>query len=145
MPIRPENVDRYPPDWPQIRERILRRAGNCCERCGVANRAIGGRDDKGTFCPAVPEEQMLRLVWPKPGTVSVCAPPAGQPWERLRIIRIVLTIAHLNHLIEDCSDENLQALCQRCHLAHDAEHHARTRYQTRRVGLAAADLFEDAP
>jgi len=31
MPIKPENVDRYPPDWKQIRERILKRAGNRCE------------------------------------------------------------------------------------------------------------------
>lgn len=31
MPIRPENRDRYPPDWPQIRARILARADNRCE------------------------------------------------------------------------------------------------------------------
>lgn len=31
MPIRPENRDRYPPDWPQIRARILVRADNRCE------------------------------------------------------------------------------------------------------------------
>jgi hypothetical protein len=31
MPIKPENVYRYPADWQQIRERILERAGNCCE------------------------------------------------------------------------------------------------------------------
>jgi len=26
---------RYPPDWPQIRARILIRAGNKCEICGI--------------------------------------------------------------------------------------------------------------
>ena len=31
MPIRPENRARYPDDWPAIRERILDRAGGCCE------------------------------------------------------------------------------------------------------------------
>lgn len=31
MPIRPENRDRYPKDWPDIRFRILRRAGYRCE------------------------------------------------------------------------------------------------------------------
>lgn len=31
MPIKPENARRYPSDWPQIRARIQRRAGNRCE------------------------------------------------------------------------------------------------------------------
>lgn len=142
MPIRPENLNRYPADWPHIRGRILRRAGNRCEQCGVANGHLGGRLPDGTFCPAVPEERMLRLVWPKPGTSSACVRPSGKDWVRLRIIRIVLTIAHLNHVVEDCTDENLKALCQRCHLAHDALHHAQTRYWTRRQGKACGELFE---
>lgn len=37
MPIKPENRDRYPADWPQIRERILRRAGGRCEGHESAN------------------------------------------------------------------------------------------------------------
>ncbi len=138
MPIRPENLDRYPADWPWIRARILRRAGNCCERCGVANQAIGGRDRDGTFMPAVPDEIMTRLRWPELGTWSWCC--LGERWEKLRIIRIILTIAHLDHVVENCSDDNLRALCQRCHLAHDAKHHAQTRYRTRRQGLAM-DMF----
>lgn len=40
MPIRPENKSRYPKDWKQIRARILERAGNCCEFCGVPNYSI---------------------------------------------------------------------------------------------------------
>lgn len=31
MPIRPENRSRYPKDWPEIRARILLRAGWRCE------------------------------------------------------------------------------------------------------------------
>ncbi len=31
MPIRPENRDRYPENWPDIRADILRRAGHRCE------------------------------------------------------------------------------------------------------------------
>ena len=27
----------YPPNWPEIRERILKRAGNCFEVCGAEN------------------------------------------------------------------------------------------------------------
>ncbi len=31
MPIKPENKARYPADWPEIRESIRKRSGNCCE------------------------------------------------------------------------------------------------------------------
>lgn len=35
MPIRPENVGRYPRNWAtEIRPEILRRAGHRCENCG---------------------------------------------------------------------------------------------------------------
>lgn len=36
--------------------------------------------------------------------------------------KVVLTIAHLNHIPEDCRPENLKAWCQRCHLTYDGEH-----------------------
>ena len=36
-PIKPENVDRYPADWADIRASILRRAGDRCEKCGAIN------------------------------------------------------------------------------------------------------------
>lgn len=141
MPIRPESRHRYPRDWPQIRARILARAKNCCERCGVPNHQLGGRAKDGTFLPALPKgEKLLRFDWPAPGEHSWCG--AGERLERLRVIRIVLTVAHLNHTPEDCRDENLQALCQRCHLAHDHEHHQRNAYQTRRHGRAR-DMFEE--
>ena len=40
MPIKPENRKRYPADWKQIRKRILDRAGNRCEFCGVENHSL---------------------------------------------------------------------------------------------------------
>lgn len=48
-----------------------------------------------------------------------------------RWVKVVLTIAHLNHQPEDCDEENLKALCQRCHLLYDSEHHRKTAQQTR--------------
>jgi hypothetical protein len=54
---------------------------------------------------------------------------------------VVLTVAHLNHTPEDCRDENLKAMCQRCHLRYDLKHHQQNAYQTRRKGKAAKDLF----
>ena len=34
VPIKSENRSRYPADWPQVRERILKRAGYRCEHPG---------------------------------------------------------------------------------------------------------------
>jgi 5-methylcytosine-specific restriction endonuclease McrA len=38
MPIRPENKERYPDNWKDIRARILARAEDKCEECGAANK-----------------------------------------------------------------------------------------------------------
>jgi 5-methylcytosine-specific restriction endonuclease McrA len=39
--------------------------------------------------------------------------------------RVVLTVAHLDHAPENCHDDNLKALCQRCHNGYDAKERAR--------------------
>lgn len=41
--------------------------------------------------------------------------------------QVVLTIAHLDHNIDNNEPDNLRAWCQRCHLTYDAKHHAQTR------------------
>ena len=46
-------------------------------------------------------------------------------------VRVVLTIAHFNHTPGDDRDENLKALCQWCHLAHDRDQHRATRRHTK--------------
>lgn len=55
--------------------------------------------------------------------------------------RVVLTVAHLDHNPENCDPGNLRAMCQRCHLAYDAEHHRRTAYATRKAKARTRDLF----
>ena len=45
--------------------------------------------------------------------------------------KIILTVAHLNHQPEDCRPENLKAMCQRCHLRYDREHHKESAAKTR--------------
>jgi hypothetical protein len=42
----------------------------------------------------------------------------------------VLTVAHLNHDPQDNRDENLKAMCQRCHLRYDRDLHAENRAKT---------------
>lgn len=119
MPIRADNRGRYPKAWKAIRARILARAENKCEWCGVANGATGYRDKDGTFHPCA-----LDAFDTDTGS---CAPPAH------RTFRIVLTIAHVHDKSpENCADDNLAALCQRDHLRHDLADHMRNAAETRR-------------
>ena len=101
MPI---NYNDYPPNWKtEIRPRILERDGNCCKFCGVENNAMGIRLENGHFLPLSPMEQEAAEL------------------DGLKVIKIVLTIAHLNDPNPmNCDDDNLAALCQKCHNKHDA-------------------------
>lgn len=133
MPIRPENRARYPADWLQIRERILTRARGRCEHpgCTATHGTIGFWEKDGKFYP-LPDR--LWHAGYRPG--SVVATDRGD----FRVIKIVLTIAHLDHTPENCADDNLRAWCQRHHLAYDAEHHKRTAYATRRARAQTLEL-----
>lgn len=110
MPIRPENVHRYPPDWPQISLTIKERAGWRCECEGEC-----GRGTHPGRCPN-------RHGAPAYGTGST----------------VCLTTAHLDHTPEHVDPANLRAMCQSCHLHLDAGHHAVTRATTRARALADA-------
>ena len=55
--------------------------------------------------------------------------------------RVVLTVAHMDHTPENCDPLNLRAMCQRCHLTYDAQHHARSAYATRKAAAKTGDLF----
>jgi 5-methylcytosine-specific restriction endonuclease McrA len=141
VPIRPENKNRYPKEWDAISRSIRERAGNKCEECGVPNYELGGRDPDGVWHKALPVgERLLRTEWPQPGEYAWCR---DWPRERLRILRIVLTVAHLNHKPEDCRPENLKAWCQRCHLRYDAAMHRQGRNERARAQRACGDLFVD--
>lgn len=112
MPILPENKSRYPKNWKEIREQILERANHACEFCHVENHAIGYRGACGSFFPLEPGFQNLA--------------PGRKP------LRIVLTIAHLDHTPENNDPANLKALCQRCHNRYDQAHRKETRARRKR-------------
>ena len=48
-----------------------------------------------------------------------------------KMVKVVLTVAHLDHIPEHCDPSNLRALCQKCHNQYDAAHRAETRKRTR--------------
>jgi len=86
------------------------------------------RDKAGNKCEGSPQYPDCRAENGEPHPVTTS--------------KVVLTTAHLDHTPENCSDENLKAWCQRCHLTYDADHHAETARQTRRSKMAIGDLFE---
>ena len=131
MPIKPENKARYPKDWLQVRLRILQRAHYRCEHedCG-AGHGLKGYWHDGKF---VRMPEALRLAGYDAGDVVAC-----NDGTELKIIKIVLTIAHLDHTPENCADDNLRAWCQRHHLRYDAEHHKQTAYATRKASATSS-------
>lgn len=140
MPIRASEKARYPKDWPAISRRIRDRAGNCCEFCSIENYALGARTKYGDWLPAQP----INGEMPAPGEWAWCGDGETTGRAKLKVVKIVLTVAHLDHTPENVDDENLKALCQRCHLTYDAKHHAKNAAETRRRRRAEADLFDAA-
>jgi len=144
MPINPEKMKLYPggsiksPEWLAVRQSIRVRAGNRCEKCGIENHALGGRLHSGKFLKARPKgDDGLKLVWPKAGEEWWCG--EGEPI-KLRIIKIVCTVAHFDNHLVDHSDDNLRFWCQQCHLRHDAKQHAANARITRRRKAPQIDI-----
>ena len=54
---------------------------------------------------------------------------------------VMLTVAHLDHQPENCADENLRALCQRCHNRYDSKHRQKNAAKTRRSKKQNGELF----
>lgn len=104
MPI---NYKLYPPDWFEvIRPMILKREAYRCKFCGVLHKSQGYRDSKGVFHAC----DQFMLEWAKANNK--------------KIIRIILTIMHLDHDITNNKPENLAAGCQQCHNRYDAKQRA---------------------
>jgi hypothetical protein len=145
VPIRPSERARYPPDWPAISLRIRERSGGRCECHGDC-----GRDhDAESLWAGVDALRALDVEGP-PGPLPYvqgrCEAQNGRP-HPVTGSKVVLTVAHLNHTPEDCTDDNLLAMCQRCHLKYDAAHHAETRAVRKAAGLSAQmpTLFDLPP
>jgi len=109
----PCDYSKYPKNWKsEIRPAILERDGNCCKFCGIPNHSIGFRNSAGhweeiekSFAGDMYAEDMKEAGY--------------------KIIKIVLTIMHLDHDITNNDYTNLAAACQKCHLNYDKEHHCK--------------------
>lgn len=132
MPIRASEKARYPKNWPEISKRIrFERAQGLCEfvmangqRCDAPHDEVIFRDKKNL-------EQ-----WRGVTSTDLC-----EGDDDYKAVKVILTVAHLNHKPEDCRDENLMAMCQLHHLRYDAAHHAGNSARTRRRSKNNLELF----
>lgn len=131
MPIKPENKGKYPPNWKsEIRPAILERAENKCEFCGVVNHAIGARDGGGVWH----DENSIHSMNNNDGWALW---PDGFP----AMVKIVLTIAHLDHDPTNNDPANLRALCQLCHNRYDVAHRQANRAATVKAKRAQQEMM----
>jgi hypothetical protein len=148
MPIAPEHRWLYPIDWPQLSKLVrFRRARGRCEHChrphgrDVIHMGEGtwwdednatwrtGKGRRVRALPALVNHSQSQLVF------NGMEPPHP------RRTHVVLAAAHLNHDPSDNRPRNLAALCQRCHMIHDADEHRRRRWLNHFHLCAIRDLF----
>ena len=112
----PMDRSKYPDDWEEISRRIrFDRAGGRCENCGAPHGKWIGRDKAkpelwDDWCVVLPSEE-----------------------DDFYKVKVVLTVAHLDHDTTNNDESNLKALCQRCHLRYDSEQHRIAAARTRRL------------
>jgi 5-methylcytosine-specific restriction endonuclease McrA len=134
MPIRPENKKLYPDNWNGIRQDILVRAKNKCEFCGAPNYYHAVRyDGKAEYfydiADAVDCLCRLEHLFPELQT--------------MKIPKIILTIAHLDHDPTNNNYNNLKALCQKCHNNYDMKNRIKNRIENREKETGQITLFNN--
>ena len=133
--MKKESKSKYPWNWNQISANVIfGRAQNRCESCKLLNGSIieRMRMDRYRYVSKLEIDEMYYDA--KKESCSIF-----KILKRRGYVRIILTCAHLNHNEMDCSNENLKALCQRCHLNYDRSNN-RFRAQVRRLGLSQTKL-----
>ena len=128
MPI---DYKKYPKNWkteivPQVKERY----DNKCAFCGLRNYTVGNRIGS-LFVPTGGNEHH-----DKAGNGELSYKEARELVKHCNefaddyLIVIVLTVAHLDHNIQNNDLLNLKPLCQKCHLNYDHEHHKKNARET---------------
>ena len=137
MPIRPELMPLYPggstrsPEWRELREEVLDRSGWRCDFCLVEHGMTISMLGDGTFMTGTGGVYCDRT-----GGFLRLSHPSFEPG---RPVLIVLAVCHKDHDPTNNNPDNLLALCQKCHLRHDAKEH----WRTRRARNAIGDLFDN--
>lgn len=150
MPIAREHRWLYPIDWRELSALIrFGRAKGQCEHCGRPHgrdivhlgngvwwddQAARWRDGQGRGVRRL--RSPADMINTQPGLAGI-TPPLP-----FRTTRVILAGAHLNHDPGDNRPCNLAALCQACHMRHDAREHRQRRLRNRFLACALGDLFD---
>lgn len=126
----PVNRKDYGPDWDDIAHEVKAAADWCCEWCGAPHLQVIRRTGQEWG-----QWQRVEFITE---TTGAQVETSQLSWKRLkyhRLVRVILTTAHLDRDHRNHDRNNLAALCQRCHLRHDIRQHIANRrygrYHTR--------------
>ena len=140
----PCDYKKYPKNWhTEIRPAILERDGHKCKDCGAKNHSLVFRG----FLNGVEVFQNVEgeiYTYPKGVYIETDVYAAIEPIsgdQNQKAIKIVLTVAHLDHDHENNDYDNLASLCQKCHLLHDKEQHMENSQLTREAKKGLQRLF----
>jgi hypothetical protein len=122
---------KYPTDWDDISRRIRERAHNRCEQCGAPNHAWIIRSNVNPARYIIFDKHLGCFTTTKHEVIRMSEIPCEFEGKE---IKVVLTVHHVGatkpdgtpgdrHDKMDCRDENLLALCQRCHFIADLDIH----------------------
>ena len=135
MPIHPALKNHYAGDWRLLSDAIrFARARGRCEACDRPHRRLIYASADGRWFDS------QRQVWRDERGALAPGPRPGDA-ASMRLVRVVIATAHLDHDPANRDPANLRALCQRCHLRHDLAAHLRQRRVTCRRRYAIGDLF----
>lgn len=115
----PCNYSEYPSNWKWISKQTIKDAGNKCELCYAPNG-----------------EKIFRFKEDKyPWRLASEADLSTLKEMKLKIIKVVLTVHHIDGDKENTSKQNLIALCQKDHLRLDLAKHMMNRTKTKALPI----------
>lgn len=129
----PCNYKNYPKNWKtEIRPAILEREGHKCKFCNVPDRSIVCRG-MWNGVPAYQDED--GYIFSAQNGERIGEAYVGEVWTEQHggVVKIILTIAHIDHDLGNNDYSNLAALCQRCHYRLDIEHRKANRKKNKGV------------
>lgn len=115
-------ADRYPKNWREIAEGIRLRSNNACALCRAPNGTVIERGEGSCVGTYMLEDGQVFDA----ETGALLGYARGSEYLG-RFVKVVLTVAHLDHNESNNDPDNLAALCQMHHLRHDASDNARRR------------------
>lgn len=131
----PCDYKKYPSNWKtEIRPAILKRAENKCEKCNVENHKLILR---GKWNDVECYQDDNGIIYDANTSEVIGSDYVGEVHPTSELIKVVLTIAHLDHDVNNNDYSNLKALCQRCHNRHDVAF----RKQNRKNNRGIIELF----